>query len=166
MSFYRVRVAEHDAEEAHGPKSLMDHCDKGERFDWPASSSVACGGVGKMYDWIPGRSCYPFVADVIKSRLEPLVGESVQWHGPFSIRERVYYLLNCISVIDCALPGSSSNQTFIDSKAVGELLIFRPKGFTRHLLCNQAFRDDCVKNGDTGVRFGRIKEDGWEDFPF
>jgi len=166
MTFFELFVAENNAVEAHGPKLLMDHCDQGKPFDWPVSASVANGGIGKLYDWIPGSSWYPFVADSIKPRIEKMVAGTVQWHGPFAVLGRNYYLLNCVNILDCALPGSNSNKLFIDTRVVGQSPLFRPKGYVRRLICSQAFRDDCVNNRDTGIRFGRIKEDGWEELPF
>jgi hypothetical protein len=165
-TFYRIWVAENDSEQVAGPKVLMDQCDTGVPFDWPPSAQVASMCDGNAYDWIPGMSWYPFVTESIKLRLEPIVGASIQWHGPFLVRGKSYYLLNCINVVDCALPKSNSNQLFVDANNAGTSPIFRPKGFVRWLICSQAFRDNCVNHGDTGIRFGRIKEDGWEELPF
>jgi hypothetical protein len=119
-----------------------------------------------MYDWLSGNCWSPFVTQAIKMRLEPMVGDCIQWHGPFLVSEKLYYLMNCVKVIDCALPGSNSNQLFVDSKAVESVPVFRPKGFLKDTICSERFRTDCVLHGDTGVRFGRIKDDGWEEFPF
>jgi len=166
MSFYRVRVAENDGQQLFGPESLFD-IDCGDRFDWPAAEPAKPGKTkGKLYGWLAGNCWSPFVSHEIKNRLSDLVGGSVQWHGPFDVRGRDYFFLNCLNVIDCALQGSNDNQLFINGGAVGESAIFRPKGFTRRLICSQAFRDNCINSGDTGVRFGCIKEDGWEEFPF
>ena len=161
-----MHVCENDSQQVLGPDSLWD-LDCGDRFDWPASESAKPGEIkGRMCGWLPGNCWSPFVSQEIKGRLEPLVGECVQWHGPFEIHGQTYFFLNCVNVLDCALPASDSNLTFIDAKAVGESCIFRPKGFVRDLICSEAFRDNCVHSRDTGVRFGRIKDDGWEDFPF
>lgn len=166
VTFYRIYVAENDSEVAYGPQILMDYCDKGERFDWPASVAVTNEGVGKLYDWIGGLSWCPFVAELVKQRIEAIVGDAVQWHGPFAVRGKRYYLLNCVNILDCTLAGSNSNKLFIDASIVGQASLFRAQGFLRRLICSQAFRDDCVSNRDTGIRFGRIKEDGWEELPF
>lgn len=166
MIFYRVHVAENDGQQIFGPESLFD-IDCGDRFDWPADAPAKAGKTkGKMYDWLDGNCSSPFVSHKIKDRLAPLVGGSVQWHGPFDVRGRDYFFLNCVNVIDCALPASNSNQLFIDGNAVGDSHIFRITGRAPRLFCSQTFRDSCLNSGDTGVRFGRIKEDGWEEFPF
>ena len=164
--FYRVHVAENDGQQIFGPESLFD-IDCGDRFDWPSSEPAKPGKIkGKMYGWLDGNCSSPFISTEIKDRIRPLVGSCVQWHGPFDVCGRAYVFLNCVNVIDCALPGSNNNLLFIDGQAVGESHLFRIKGRAPRLFCSQAFRDNCVISGDTGVRFGRIKEDGWEEFPF
>jgi hypothetical protein len=166
MSFYRVHVAETDGQQVVGPEALFE-LDCGERIEWPANEPAKPEKrIGKLYGWLSGNCWCPFVSHSIKNRLAPLVGDSVQWHGPFDVRGCFYFFLNCINVIDCALPGSDSNQLLIASDVVGDSALFRPRGFTRDLICSQEFRDNCVNSGDTGVRFGRIKEDGWEEFPW
>jgi hypothetical protein len=164
--FYKVHVAENDGQEVFGPQSLFD-IDRGERFDWLASEPAKPGEThGTMHGWLGGNCWSPFVSHEIKERLQPLLGSSIQWHGPFDVRGHTYFFLNCLNVIDCALPGSNSNLLFIDGDTVGKSQLFRIKGRAPRLYCSKAFRDNCVHSGDTGVRFGRIKEDGWEDFPF
>lgn len=165
MSFYKIHVAENDGLEILGPSWLFD-IDRGEKFDWPAGEPAKPGTKGTIYGWLPGNCSSPFVSQEIKNRLESLVGTSVQWHGPFAVRGHSYFFLNCINTIDCALPGSDSNQLFIANDVVGASHLFRVRGRAPRLYCSQAFRDDCVNCGDTGVRFGRIKEDGWEEFPW
>jgi len=164
--FYRVRFAENDGQQIFGPESLFD-LDCGVRFDWPVHEPpYPAKQKQKMYGWLCGNCWSPFVSHAIKERLEPLVDGCVQWHGPFEVIGRMYWFLNCIKVIDCALPGSNDNLLFVDARVAGGSPIFRPKGFVRRLICSEAFRDNCVDSSDTGVRFGRIKEDGWEEFPF
>lgn len=166
MTYFIIHVAENDTQAVEGPTELMGKCDAGARFEWPTSGKLRMTCAGVPYDWIPGGSWYPFVCEAVKTRIESAVGDSVQWIGPFVVQKKTYFLLNCVDVIDCVLPHSNSNQLFIDSRAVENKILFRPKGFTRRLICAESLRDDCVRHGDTGIRFGRIQDDGWEDMPF
>jgi hypothetical protein len=166
MTYYRIHACEAGGQQIMCPDAVFE-LDCGTPFDWPTNQPTrATNKTGELYDWLEGNCWSPLVSTKIRARLEPTLKNSVQWHGPFEVRGHDYYLLNCLNVIDCALPGSNSNKLLIDVAAASQLLLFRPQGFVRDLICSQVFRDDCVSNGDTGIRFGRIKEDGWEDFPF
>ena len=166
MKYFRIHICENDGERVDGPDPLFQLCDSAVRFDWPQSLFIKTTIKGKLYDWIGGYSWMPFVKEHIKSRLGPLVGDAVQWHGPFVFRGHQYFLLNCVKVVDCAKDGSNDNKLIIDNDiAVGEVL-FRPLGFMRKLICSSELMESCGKNGDSGIRFGRICDDGWEEFPF
>jgi len=166
MSFYRIHACENDGQQIICPSVTFD-LDRGGRFDWPHDEPThAAKKSQKLYDWLEGNCWAPFVNSKIKTRLEPATGSTVQWHGPFDVRGNSYFHLNCVDVVDCLLPGSDDNILLLNKAAVADRCLFRVMGRAPRLFCSQAFRDNCVNSGDTGVRFGRIKEDGWEDFPF
>lgn len=166
MNYFRIHISENDGERVDGPDPLFQLCDSATSFEWPRSLIIKSTFKGKLYDWIGGYSWMPFVKEHIKSRIEPRVGDTIQWHGPFLFRGHQYFLLNCVKVVDCAREGSDDNMLFIDHEKARHETMFRPLGFTRKLICSSEFMEECGKNGDSGIRFGHIGNDGWEEFPF
>lgn len=120
---------------------------------------------GTFYDWLPGWSWAPFTADHVHARLfSKLVGK-VQWIGPFYVDDHGLFLFNCTNLIDCAKNGSNSNKLIINDDLSDEL-IFRPIGFEKDVIITESLKQDIETAGDTGIRFGKILEDGWIEHPF
>jgi hypothetical protein len=166
MNYYRLRVSENDSIQLAGADPLFALMKSGRQFKWPAHVQVVEDAKGVAYDWVPGWSWCPFVTSNVRNNLEVLLGEGVQWHGPFVFHKNTYHLLNCTTIVDCALRASNCNQMRLDHSKLGGVHMFRPNRFRKHLFVSEALRDAIVTNGDTGVRFGLLKPDGWEEFPF
>ena len=166
MNYYRIHVSENDGHRIDGSDQLYELCRSGMPFDWNNSFELQTSAKGKLYDWIGGYSWWPFVTKKVKSRIENQTSGAIQWQGPFVIVQQEYFLLNCVKIIDCAKKGSNDNKLFLDKEKLKNVSIFRPFGFLKDPICSSDFRDLCVKYGHSGIRFGLIKDDGWEDFPF
>ncbi|MEY4483041.1 MAG: hypothetical protein RL693_493 [Verrucomicrobiota bacterium] len=144
------------------PRPLGENWDEGQVIDVPEKVVFKTYlKQNKLYDWIGGYSWNPYVSEAVKNRLHPLLGETVQWIGPVECKGRNYFMLNCINIIDCLLPGSHSHKLLFNDNQFNDQWLFRPKGLVRCLIATEQFKKNIFQAGDSGIRFGLVKDDGW-----
>jgi hypothetical protein len=165
MKFYHIHVCENDSARIK-INYVSDSLNNGMPFDWP-EWRPSMDSKGNLYDWIGGYSWAPYVSDSVQKRLSEI--ENIQWHGPFLIEGRYYFLMNVLSVMNCITDDSTSNKTFFNQETAANYQIFRPRiegKNCRQIFVSESFKKQTEAAGETGLRFGLIKSDGWEDFPF
>lgn len=167
MNYYVIYVCEEDSVRIEptfidGLNPLGEEWDAGKKLEVPKGIQFDTYLPKRnFYDWVGGYSWNPYVGENVKNRLEPLLGKLVQWVGPIQCKSKTYFMLNCINVVDCLLPESNSNKIFFRNAGLREQWLFRPKPFVRQLIATESLRDDVLKAGDSGVRCGLIRQDGW-----
>jgi hypothetical protein len=165
MNIYCIHVCENDSARVVFDKS--DHfLEPGVEFSWPSCiPTLSCKG--RFYDWIKGGICAIYVLEKVRIRLKGL--SNVQWHGPFLVDGNKYFLMNVLCVPNITKDNSSYNQIFFNESVAVDYDIFRPKvnaNYARKIFVSESFKKQTEAAGETGLRFGLIKSDGWEDFPF
>jgi len=171
MNFFKIYVAENDSAEIdakfrEGEESPIMPAWKGQKVTCDRIILKNYKKKGIFYDWMPGISWAPYVKTYIKDRLEDKLGEWVQWVGPFQVEGHELYLLNCINVIDCAFPKSNHNNLLLNMDELKDQVIFRPKRFEKDLIITEWLKEEIETARDTGIRFGKIREDGWMEHPY
>ncbi len=165
MNIYCIHVCENDSARIIS-SGLDELLESGVEFEWPGSKPIL-DAQGIYHEWIGGYSWSPYVLESVRMRLDK-VG-NIQWHGPFLIDKRQYYLMNVLAVTNITKETSSSNKTFFNEDIVGDYEIFRPKvnaNYSRKIFVTESFKVQTECAGERGIRFGLIKSDGWEEFPF
>ena len=95
---------------------------------------------GKLYNW-DGHFRSPIVHQCVKDDLQSILGDAVQWIGPWEFRGYSMCGFKYVLVVDATTPESSHHRIYWNYNVVKDLVMFRPQAFKLQTYVRDDVRD-------------------------